>query len=203
MLAKKYATTDPKDIPIHLIIICGGTNLTFKQHLEKNVMPLTQLPMTVDLSFNEEKMEELMSMASYGGALVGKAGGATIFETFARGTRILVDNVSSGWFSQGITHFVITLFDSLLQKLGFEKQLRWEKANMNFAKKHGLSAIFRNEEDFLPQLMKVLDNNGFPVPLNLDIKSVEEEIPKALEQMLAKAQLDPNIRKIREVHKNL
>ena len=31
-------------------------------------------------------------MASYGGAFVGKAGGANrIFETFARGTRILVD----------------------------------------------------------------------------------------------------------------
>ena len=203
ILAEKYEKIDPKEIPIHLVVICGGGNETFKQHLERNVMPHTKLPMTVALSYKEEQMEELMAMASYGGALVGKAGGATIFETFAKGTRILVDNVPPGWFSQGAFHFLITLLDKVLRVFGFEKQLYWEKANMKFAIKHGLAQSFKEEKEFLPSLEKILNNNNLPVPLNIEVKNIEETIPTTLRQMLAQTKASPESRRAREIHANL
>ena len=203
MLAKKYAKTDPKDIPIHLVVICGKDNKTFKSHLEQNVSPKTKLPMTIALKYEEEEMEQLMSMASYGGVLNGKAGGGTVFESFVRGTRFLVDDVRPGYFSQGIHHFVITLWESLLRRMGFGRQLPWEKTNMQFAKKHGLAESFREEKDFLPKLEQMLNNDGRPVQLNIDVKNVEEEVPKALRQMIIKAELSPDTRKAREIHRNL
>src|SRR5581483_10601365 len=163
MLAKKYATSEPRDIPIHVVVICGGTNKEFKRYLEQDVAPHTKLPMTIALSYHEEKMEELLSMASYGGALVGKAGGGTIFESFARGTRVLVDDVRSSLFSQGFQHFWITAIDKCLRLIGFAKQMPWEKVNMDFAKKHGLAHVFDEEKDFLFKLDQILNNDSQPV----------------------------------------
>ncbi|MBS0604236.1 MAG: hypothetical protein JSS60_04265 [Verrucomicrobia bacterium] len=203
ILAKKYAKTNPDDIPIHVVVICGGNNNDFKRHLEQNVAPKTKLPMTIELSYNEEKMEELMSMASYGGVLVGKAGGGTVFETFARGTRVLVDNVRPSWFAQGFHHFMVTVAEMFLRTIGFERQLPWEKINMDFAKKHGLAQGFRNENEFLPKLEEMLNNDNQPVHLNIEVKNVEEEIPRVLRQMLVKADVELDTRRAREVHRNL
>lgn len=203
MLAKKYAGLETKDIPIHLVVICGGNNKDFKRHLEQDIAPHTKLPMTISLSYNEEKMEELMSMASYGGAIVGKAGGSTIFETFARGTRVLVDDVRSGLFSQGLHHFWITAIDNFLRLIGFAKQMPWEKINMDFAKKHGLADVFEEEKDFLSKLERTLDNDGCPVQLNVEVKNAEKTIPTTLRDMLAKAAADLQVHRARAVHKNL
>lgn len=203
MLAKKYAETDPRDIPIHVVVICGGTNKDFKRHLEQDVAPHTKLPMTIALSYNEEKMEELLSMASYGGALVGKAGGGTIFESFARGARVLVDDVRPGLFSQGIHHFWITAIDKFLRLIGFAKQMPWEKINMDFAKKHGLATVFEEEKDFLSKLDQTLSNDGRPVPLSVEVKNVEKTIPATLRTMLTKAAASFETRTAREAHKNL
>jgi UDP-N-acetylglucosamine:LPS N-acetylglucosamine transferase len=203
MLAKKYAKTDPRDIPIHLVVICGRDNQNFQRHLEQHVAPKTKLPMTVDLFYDEEKMEELMSMAAYGGALVGKAGGGTIFEAFTRGTRLLVDNVHSGWISQGFKHFIVSNLETVLRWAGFPRQLPWEKINMDFAKKHALAESFRKEKEFLPKLKRMLNNDNRPVQLNIEVKNVEQEIPRLLRQMLARAETEPDTRRARQVHRNL
>jgi UDP-N-acetylglucosamine:LPS N-acetylglucosamine transferase len=203
LLAKKYANASRKDIPIHLVVICGKDNHDFKRHLEQNVSLKTKLPMTIGLHYNEKEMEQLMSMASYGGLLIGKAGGGTIFETFARGIRILIDDVRSGWFSGGLRHFFVRALETFLKKLGFQQQLSWEKVNMNFAKRHGLATSFKAEKEFLPKLEQMLSNNGLPVTLNIEIKNVEEEIPKVLRQMWIKAQFDLETLRAREAHRNL
>lgn len=203
ILAKKYAETDPDNIPIHVVVICGGGNTDYKRHLEQNVSPSTKLPMTFELTYPEDKMEELMAMASHGGALVGKAGGGTIFETFTRGTRVLVDNVRPSLFTNGFYHFLTTIGEMILRKFGFARQLPWEKVNMEFAKKHGLAKTFREERDFLPKLEQILNNDGLPVRLNLEVKNVEREIPRILEEMAAKAQAEPEAREARRVHAEL
>lgn len=203
MLAKKYAHTDPNDIPIHLVVICGKTNSDFKRHLEHNVVPKTRLPMTVGLFYEEEKMEELMSMASHGGALVGKAGGGTVFEAFSRGTRLLIDGVRPGWFASGFRHFCVTLVERFLRLLGFANQLPWEKVNTDFAKKHNLAETFNEEKEFLPKLEHMLHNDGRPVPLNFEVKNVEQEIPRVLNEMLVKAEVHQDTRLAREIHRNL
>jgi UDP-N-acetylglucosamine:LPS N-acetylglucosamine transferase len=201
LLAKKYANTQPKDIPIHLVVLCGKDNTEFKRHLEQNVRNKTNLPMTIELF--TPKMEELMSMASYGGVVIGKAGGTTIFESLTRGTRILVDNVRPYFLFQGFRHFVITCVEMCLRKFGFKRQLPWEKANMEFAKKHGLADVFKDEKDFLPKLERMLNNNNRPVHLNFELKNVETELPKHLRELLVKAEVDLRARRAREIRERL
>ena len=46
ILAKKYATTEVEDIPIHLVVLCGKDSAPFKHHLERYVETKTNLPMT-------------------------------------------------------------------------------------------------------------------------------------------------------------
>lgn len=201
ILAKKYANTRHEDIPIHLVVLCGKDNAQFKRHLEQNVQSKTNLPMTVELF--SPKMEELMSMAAYGGVLVGKGGGGTIFESLSRGTRVLVDNVRPYFLSQGFKHFVITCLEMLLRKLGFKRQLPWEKANTDFAKKHGLADTFKDEKEFLSKIERMLDNNGRPIQLNIELKNVETEIPRHLREMIVHAQVDLQTSRAREIRRNL
>lgn len=203
ILAKKYAQTDPLQIPIHVVVICGSSNKDFQHHLEQNVAPITKMPMTIASSYSEEQMEELLSMASYGGALIGKAGGSTVFEAFSRGTRLLVDDVRPGLFSQGFHHFWITVIDRILRMLSFEKQMPWEKVNKDFAKKHGLADTFEEEYEFLPKLDKILNNNGYPVQTGIEIKSIEHTIPKVLQEMMHAAEWDLDAYRARASHRNL
>ena len=157
--------------------------------------------MTVELYSN--KMEELISMASYGGAVVGKGGGGTIFESLSRGVRILIDNGRPSLFSQGFKHFVVTILEMLLRRFGFKSQLSWEKVNTNFAKCKGIADVFKHANEFLPKLEQMLNNNNRPVQTNLEVKNAEKEIPRVLREMLDKAEADPDSLRAREVHRNL
>lgn len=201
VLAAKYANAKPEEIPIHVVVLCGKTNHTFKRHLEQNILQKTKLPMTVELY--TDKMEELISMASYGGVVVGKGGGGTIFESLSRGVRILIDNGRPSWFSQGVKHFLITALEMLLRKFGFKSQLSWEKVNTNFAKSKGIADVFKHVNEFLPKLEQMLNNDNRPVQTNLEVRNAEKEIPRVLREMLNKAENDPNSLRAREVHTNL
>ncbi len=201
LLAKKYANTSVENIPIHLVVLCGKDNTQFKHHLEQNIQRMTNLPITVQL--HTTKMEELMAMASYGGVLIGKAGTTTIFESIMRGNRLLIDNVCPSFLFQGFKHFAITCIDRAARLFGFQGEIFWEKDNTDFTKKHGLADSFDNDRDFLPKLEKILNNDNRPVRLNVELINVEKELPKHLKAMISKAETDPNIRRTREVHRNL
>lgn len=206
ILAKKYANTKPEDIPIHLVVLCGAEGDQFKRHLEQNVAPYTKLPMRIELQTNEDNkhtMESLIAMASYGGAVIGKGGGATIFECFARGCRILIDNVRPSWLSQGIKHFLITIVEMVLRQMGFSRQLPWEKNNTEFAKSQGLADTFKEEKDFLPKLEQMLNNDNRPIRFRMEVKNAEDEIPLVLRKMLEQAHADQVAIRAREIHKNL
>ncbi len=201
ILAKKYANTKPEDIPIHLVVLCGKDNHQFKRHLEQNILPKTHLPMTVEL--HSTQMEELMAMASNGGVLIGKAGTTTIFEVISRGTRILIDNVPPRFFTHGFKHFWVTCLEMVIRKFGFKGQINWEKDNTDFTKKLGLADTFKDEKDFLSKLEKMLNNDGLPVKIDMELKNIETELPKHLREMLIKAEFDRDTRKAREIHRNL
>jgi len=201
ILAKKYANTRSEDIPIHLVVLCGKDNSQFKRHLEQNVRNKTNLPMTVELF--TPKMEELMSMASHGGVLIGKGGGTTIYECLVRGTRILIDNVDPQFLFQDFKHFIITCMEMVLRKFGFKHQLPWEEANTKFAKKHGLADVLKNEKDFLPKLEQMLNNDNRPIHPNLELKNVETELPRHLRELLVKAEVDLVARRAREIRQGL
>ena len=201
LLAKKYANTNPSDIPIHLIVLCGKDNQAFKRHLEQNVAKKTNLPIRAELYTT--KMEELMAMASYGGVLIGKAGTTTIFESIARGCRLMIDNIRPNFFNQGFVHFFTTCVEMVLRKFGFKGQIYWEKDNTRFTKKHGLAQAFKNDQEFLAKFEQVLNNDGRPVQHGIELKNVEKEIPKHLREMIVKAEFDLAARRSREIRQNL
>jgi len=201
ILAQKYAHMKLEEIPIHLIVICGKDNLQFKNHLEKNVLPKTHLPIHLELF--TDKVEELISMAAYGGVLIGKGGGGTIFESFTRGTRLLIDNVRPHWFSQGIRHFFVTFIEICLRTLSFHRQLPWEKINTDFAKKCGLADSFKDTNEFLAKFEQLLNNDGQPVRLNVEVKNAENEIPRVLQEQIMFSNIDLNARRARKVLQNL
>lgn len=201
LLVNKYAGKDASEIPIHLVVLCGKDNSEFKQYLEQNVVSKTQVPMTVLLHTNQ--MEELMSMASEGGVLIGKAGTSTIFESIVRGTRLLIDNVSPPLFSQGLRHFLITCLERCLRFFGFEKQVYWEKDNLDFTKARGLAEEFTDEDEFLEKFDQMLNNDNRPHPIDLEMLSVEREIPRYLREMIKRAETAEDTQVARAAHRNL
>ena len=199
ILAQKYANTPLEQIPIHVVVLCGKDNTSFKRYLDQYK---TNLPMT-NLLYSD-KMEELMAMASEGGVLTGKAGASTIFESLSRGTRVLIDTVSPGFFDQGVKHFFITCLEMFMRVIGFNGQFYWEKDNADFAIKYGFGDTFNNQSEFLTKLENLLNNDNRPVPLNgVQIMSAQNELPRQLSEMLASAQRDPAIAGMRRVHQNL
>lgn len=199
ILAKKYANTPLEQIPIHLVVLCGKDNTSFKRYLDQYK---TNLPMT-NLLYTDQ-MEELMAMASEGGVLIGKAGASTIFESLARGTRTLIDTVAPGFFDQGVKHFFITCLEMIMRIFGFNGQFYWEKDNADFAIRYGFADTFNDQTEFLAKLENLLNNDNRPVPLNgVELMSVQNELPRQLREMLLRAQADPAIARTRLVHQNL
>lgn len=203
ILAQKYAHTPSDEIPIHLVVLSGSDNISFQNHLTQRVVPHTKLPISIYPFVPEEKMAELMAMASYGGVLVGKAGGSTTFESIQLGTRILVDNVRSGMLSEGVLHFFVSGLEVILRKIGFRGQLPWEEINKEFGKKHGFSSEFQREEDFLGKLDELLNNNGLPVRSTLELKNFANELPRTLLSMQAQADAAPDTRTSRQIYHQL
>lgn len=202
-LMKKYAHSRQEDIPIHLVVLCGKDNHNFKNYLEQQVMPNTKIPMHVELLIPPDKMEEALSMAAFGGGVVGKCGGGTLFECYVRGTRILVDNVKAGWFSQGYRHFFITLLSTILKKIGIPNQLPWEKINSQDAIEKGLADTFKEEKEFIPKLEQMLNNDGLPVRLDVEVKNFRTELMRNLHEMIVKANVHLDTRRSHEIVQNL
>ncbi len=197
ILAQRYADLDRSEIPIHLVVLCGRNNQKFLDHLERNVAPNTNLPMTLKLAVPGEKMEELITMASEGGCLIGKAGGGTLFEATARGTRILIDHVPSGMFSGGLTQVLISIASWILDLFGYENQLLWEKINTAFGIRHGLADVIETKEEFLPKLDRMLQHDA-PAVLPFPIENCRTVFRRTLESMLTASEADPENVRIRQ-----
>lgn len=198
ILAKRYAGMNLRDIPIHLVVLCGKGNKEFFDYLEQNVVNKTAIPISlIKEALNGEEMGELMAMASQGGMFIGKAGGGTIFEAASQGTRLLIDNVRAGACSQGVVHFLVTCVEWLLRKCGYKSQLPWEKINSDFAVNHHFADIFKSEEEFLSKFERLLSHRT-PANLGLEIKNIENEIRDVTSEMIHRADNDIAIRHIRE-----
>jgi hypothetical protein len=128
-------------------------------------------------------------MAAYGGCLIGKSGGATLFEAFTKGARILVDKVDPSWSKQASNTFLSSCSKCSLRTLGFQRQLPWEKVNSEFAHRNGISETFHTEKAFLPKLEEILTNNNTPVQLNIEVKKFGEEVTKSCKKCSLKRAL--------------
>jgi UDP-N-acetylglucosamine:LPS N-acetylglucosamine transferase len=198
LLAKRYANMNRADIPVHLVVLCGADNQEFRNKLERDVVPTTNLPMSLFTSVPGEKMEELMTMAAHGGCLIGKAGGGTLFEATTRGTRLLIDNTPPGVFNQGITHFFVSIFEWILRGLGFKDQMPWEEINTTFASENGFGDSFKTEEEFLTKFEQLTAHND-PAPMPFTVRNCEQVLKETVSSMLFNASTDLDmVRKRRE-----
>ena len=196
MLAKRYAQTNPQDIPIHLVVLCGANNEKFLNKLQRDVLPTTNLPISLFTSVPEEKMEELLTMAAHGGCLSGKSGGGTLFRAITRGTRLLIDNVKPGFSFQGATSTLIAIFEWILRMLGHKSQLPWEEINMTFAKANHFADSFNREEEFLGKLDQILAHDA-PAQMPFEVKNCETALEQTVASMIAAAENDIAIARIR------
>ncbi len=202
ILAKRYANMTPQAIPIHLVVLCGYDNRPFLNKLEQDVLPRTSLPMSLFTSVPGEKMEELMTMAAYGGCMIGKGGGGTLFESTTRGTRMLIDNTASPVFFLGIIHAIISIFEWILRKFGFRDQLPWEEINTTFASDHQFGDSFRTEEEFLSKFEQLIAHNS-PAPMPFIIRNCEEVLKQTVSSMLFNAATDLDMVRTRHAFRSV
>ncbi len=115
--------------PIHFIVICGK-NETFKEYLEKNVLPHmsqsldTPIKMTILGYQGRRQMAELTQLAD---VIIGKPGGMSTMEFIKSGTRVIFDETSS--------------------------RLHWERFNADIVVKSGRGVIMSDPDQIL-SLMK-------------------------------------------------
>lgn len=205
MLAERYRNTAPNDIPISVVVLTGQGNIAFKDDLDRNVIPHTHLPMQTLAFANPQQMEELMAMASYGGGLIGKTGGGTFFEASTRGTRLCNDNLEPSLFSGGIAHFFVAIAEKIARMVGYPNQMVWEKANMDFGRKHGIVVgSIDDEREFFQQFDRMINNDGQPViSPGLKVANVEDELSKLLDRAYKKVNTDFEAHIARQEHDRL
>jgi UDP-N-acetylglucosamine:LPS N-acetylglucosamine transferase len=189
MLVKKYAGKKPEEIPFHLVVLCGRDNAKFRDYITTKLCPKTGIKIDAYTSVPPEDMEELMTMASYGGCVIGKAGGMTLFELTKRGARILIDDMPSGLLSGSVGHFFLGLLDRILGLFGVKSKLPWEAVNQKFACDQGLAQIIHNENEFNAAFDQALSHSE-PVKLTVDAPKFNEVMPGIITEMQEKARRD-------------
>jgi len=170
--------------PYHCIVLCKGD-----EDLEQRVKDL-HLPYVEPLRYaNADQMEELMTMAAYGGALVGKSGGATVYEALRRGTRLLVPNLPTPVFGSGAKHVLFGTLNKLAAFSGCATQLPWEVMNCDFMRDRAQAREFSSPDRFVQQLRALTHEQQAPVPFN-DVHHFEDQIVALIPQMLRSARED-------------
>ncbi len=181
MLVKKYAKMKPEEVPFHLIVLCGKNKTAQQEYLMTKVAPKATFKMDPYTFVPPEQMEELISMASLGGCVIGKAGGMTLFELLKHGTRILVDEIPHKASKGGPAHFFLTLLNKILYFFRIPNKLSWEEFNQDYASRLGLAEKVRNQKEFYSAFEKVL---GYCEPVRMHPSpKFTEELPRVIETM--------------------
>ena len=171
-----------QDNPYQCFVLCRGQEALVEKFND------LRLPFVCAMSSaNAQEMEELMTLAAYGGALVGKAGGSTVFESLRRGTRLLVPNIPASIWGSGFTHVALGALNQLAMWNGVPNQFKWEALNYEYMRDHRHQAReFTAPEQFLRQLEALTAGQDTPVPHN-DIRHFEDHVLGLIPQMIERA----------------
>lgn len=194
LLVKKYAGKKPGEIPFVVVVLCGHNNDAFFNHVTKISAHLPLGVIKPCRLVPPETMEKLYRVSSYGGGVIGKAGGLTVFELSKCGTRLIIDampaklGISQGWFGNMIGFFnwiICTIFR-------FENMLPWEKINQDFAVSQGFATSVSTEKEFFTAFDKMLAEST-PVKLKTSVMKFTERLPTILGNMKERAQRDSSL----------
>ncbi len=183
LLVKKYKGKEAEEIPFVAVVLCGN-NTAFVDHVTKVSAPLPIGTIKPCQFLAPEIMEKLYRVASYGGTVIGKAGGLTVFETSKCGTNLIIDNIPTNvTFSKGIIANVVAFFNWIMHALfHYENQLPWEKYNEEFAISQGFGKSVASEEEFFTALDEVLLETK-PKKLETPVLKFSERLPEVLAKM--------------------
>ncbi len=192
LLIKKYKGKEAEEIPFVAVVLCGN-NKEFMNHVTQVSARLPQGTIKPCESVPPEVMEKLYRVASYGGAVIGKSGGLTVFEISKCGTRLIVDNMPSKvTFTKGIIANVVTFLNWIAKEVfRYEDQLPWERINQDFAISQGFAKSVATEEEFFTAFDEMLQGTE-PKKLDTPVMKSSKRIPKVLAAMKKKAEKDPS-----------
>ena len=182
-LVERYKDTPKEMIPFHVVMICGATNDALKEQIDEKFSSL--LPISTYKSVPPNDMKELMSMASAGGGLVGKAGGLTAFESIKLSTPIIIDQIFPRMVSTSLKTTTVNLLNWLAQKRGNSNILSWEKENRDYLVDKGLGSVCQSKEDFFSILDKMLKSpHTTPIPQIESIERFSDNFPRVVQEMI-------------------
>jgi hypothetical protein len=180
-IRKRY---EDEDAPYHCFVLCRGDKA-----LAKKVQDM-ELPWVRSIEFaTADQMEELSTLAAYGGAMISKSGGSTVFECLRTGTRLITPNMPSAVFGSGFTHAIFGTLNKLAAWSGSENQLPWERMNFDYMADRNQAAQFTAVDQFMAVLKQLTDGQTKPVPHG-DLPHFEEQIMKLIPSMLASVRAD-------------
>ena len=201
LLVKKYKGKPASQIPFVVVVLCGNNDRIFNDvtqvaaRLPSGVIRPSKL-------VPPEMMEKLYRVASYGGAVIGKAGGLTVFELSKCGTRLIIDNMEAKVsLAKGLLSNIATFFNWVIRTFTrFEDAFSWEKVNQDFAISQGFAKPVSTEAEFFTTFDEFLEQTE-PVRLQTHIRKFSQELPELLDRMKTAAESDEALTQ-RRIYKN-
>ncbi|MBM3207454.1 MAG: hypothetical protein FJZ57_02465 [Chlamydiae bacterium] len=171
----------PKElIPFHLVVLCGKGNQTICDNIHKKWSEL--IPITALTSVEVAEMRDLMSIASQGGAMLGKPGGLTVFESLKLNVPLIFDSISPEIDYFNFSHTFWVLMNRGFQVLfGASEIVPWESDNRDFIVENGLGYTCESEEKF-HEILDLLSQQG--IKKSVPSLKFSDEFPKILKQCL-------------------
>ncbi|MCX6991468.1 MAG: hypothetical protein NTX49_10500 [Chlamydiae bacterium] len=193
LLVKRYKDTPAAQIPFVVVVLCGD-NVDIFNHATQVAARLPRGTITPSRTVLPETMEKLYRVASYGGAVIGKAGGLTVFELSKCGTRLIIDNMPSKIsFAKRLVDNLVTFFNWIVRVIfRYEDALPWEKINQDFAITQGFAKPVSSEDEFFATFDEFLGETE-PVRLETPVGKFSEELPRMLDGMKRAVEADRSL----------
>ncbi len=195
-IIEKFKGKSKEEIPFVLAVLCGHNNDSYKSYVEKQAANLPQGVVKALGFVQPENMEKLYRVASYGGGLIGKAGGLTLFETSKCGTRMIIDNMPSPIFGRGWEGLFLGIFNWICRLFGFQNFLYWEKDNQDFATSQGFGTAVSSVDEFYAAFDDLLSHSK-PAQLAATVESFSRRLPDIVNEMKASIAEDETYRQRR------
>lgn len=199
LLTERFKGKQKTDIPFVAVVLCGKNNQPFFRHVSSVASRLPAGCIVPKEFVAPEIMEKLYRVASYGGGMIGKAGGLTIFELSKCGTRILIDSLPAKVsFARALLDNLISVVNWIMYKIfRYSNYLSWEKINQDFAVQQGFAKCVNSAAEFHTEFDQMLSHTE-PVRLTTDVHKFSRRLPEVLDQMKQAIEQDASMQERRK-----
>ncbi|NDD58551.1 MAG: hypothetical protein EBZ47_04755 [Chlamydiae bacterium] len=188
---EKYSHSTIEEVPFHLIVLCGRGNEGMAENLMKYARE--KIPLQAYAAISSSEMKELMAIASEGGALIGKPGGLTVFESVKMKTPIIFDNIGPDLFSHSLLTTLVNVMNVFAKRVqGFSNTLPWEAENRDFMVNKKQGVVCESKENFSEILDSLVSSQDlFAKEVFSKDKTFSQAFPSLFEKKVKQSQEDP------------